>query len=150
MDKQNAVYKIYPNAQFNPACFEFSESEARQKKLWRDPRPMPTQEELEAAMVLAGKESAIEQAYMGMVRDVYSEMEKVFGTRNDVSAQATASTYEAMEKRPSNYVGMLGLNDEAAVVAYAVTKINEADTYAVFRLSRIAQFQAERTAIINQ
>jgi hypothetical protein len=54
-----------------------------------------------------------------------------------------------MAKRPVNYVGNLGLVDEAAVTAYANAKIAEADAYAVFRLSRIAQFQSEKEAIIN-
>lgn len=97
---------------------------------------------------LAGAE-AIMVAYESMVKDVYDEMENVFGTRNDVSAQATASTYEAMLKRPAAYVGMAGLVDEAAVTAYATTKVAEADAYGVFRLNRIAQFQTEKESIFN-
>lgn len=34
--------------EFNPACFNFSESIARAKNLWRDDRKMPTQSELDA------------------------------------------------------------------------------------------------------
>lgn len=46
-----AVGELYknPSADYNPACFEFSEEEARAKRLWRDDRPMPTEEEAEAA-----------------------------------------------------------------------------------------------------
>lgn len=95
------------------------------------------------------KEEQVKVKYDEMVKDVYDEMLKVFGTSNDVSAQATASTYEAMAKRPANYVGQLGLVDEAAVLAYANVEIAKADTYAVFRLNRIAQFNSEKDAILN-
>lgn len=149
MDYQLAVSKIYPDARYNQACFNFSESEARVKKLWRDERPMPTQEELEAALAIADKERLIEVKYNEMVSDIYTEMFNVFGTRNDISAQATASTYEAMLKRPEAYAGMAGLVDQAAVTAYATTKVAEADAYGVFRLNRIAQFQTEKDAILN-
>ena len=50
MDKRKAVDLIYPGVEYNPACFEFSEAEARAKKLWRDARPMPTDAELQAAL----------------------------------------------------------------------------------------------------
>lgn len=46
MNYQLAVPLIYPDAEFNPACFDFTEEEARKKKLWRDARPMPTSEEM--------------------------------------------------------------------------------------------------------
>lgn len=94
-------------------------------------------------------EAAVLSAYSSMIKDIYDEMYKVFSTRNDVSAQATASTYEAMAKRPANYVGLGGLVDESAVKAYAETKIAEADAYAIFRLTRIAKFQSDREAILN-
>ncbi|MHA1379301.1 MAG: hypothetical protein ACTSRG_13035 [Candidatus Helarchaeota archaeon] len=49
IDKLHAVSKIYDNSvSFNPACFRFTEEEARKKGLWRDSRPMPTQEQLES------------------------------------------------------------------------------------------------------
>lgn len=51
MDYYGIVAKIYTDgADFNPACFNFTEKVAREKKLWRDPRPMPTQEELQAVL----------------------------------------------------------------------------------------------------
>lgn len=92
---------------------------------------------------------AIKTAYDLMVEDVYNEMENVFGTRNDVSASAFASTYEAMLKRPLSYIDIeLGLADEAAVTAYAIARINASDAYGVFRLKRINQYQAEKAAIL--
>jgi len=49
MDINTVVGKLLPSADFNPACFEFTEEEAREKKLWRDERPMPTLSELNEA-----------------------------------------------------------------------------------------------------
>ena len=147
MDYNELTLTIYPGADFNSACFNFTEQEARAKKLWRDPRPMPTKAQLEAVEAEKSKENSIAIAYDEMVKDIYAEMYKVFGTTNDVSAQATASTYEAMAKRPANYVGELGLVDEGAVEAYAKSKVAEADAYAIYRLKRIAKFQADRLAL---
>lgn len=86
--------------------------------------------------------------YDAMVSDVYNEMENVFGTRNDVSASAFAATWEAMIKRPENFVDpALGLNDESEVLAYANAKIAIADAYGVFRMKRIGQFESEKAAL---
>ena len=48
MDRRMALYRLIPDADYNPACFDFTEQEARDKKLWRDPRPMPSNAELQA------------------------------------------------------------------------------------------------------
>lgn len=95
------------------------------------------------------KTEQIQVAYDLMVKDVYDQMETVFGTRNDVSAAATASTWEAMKSRPANYVGMMGLMDEASVITYVDAKLLLADNYAKWRLTRIAQFQAEKATIMG-
>ena len=88
--------------------------------------------------------------YNSMVKDIYDQMLVVFGTRNDVSASAFAATYEAMLKRPANYVDIdLGFVDEAAVTAYANSKISASDAYGVFRMKRIAQFEAEKQTILG-
>ena len=96
------------------------------------------------------KDAQVETAYNLMVSEIYDRMETDFGTRNDVSASAFAATYEAMKKRPANYVDTdLGLADEAAVIAYADSKLVIADAYGVYRLKRIAQYQAEKAAILG-
>ncbi len=95
------------------------------------------------------KAEQIQVAYDLMVKDVYDQMETVFETRNDVSAAATASTWEAMKSRPANYVGMMGLMDEASVIAYVDAKLLLADNYAKWRLTRIAQFQEEKATIMG-
>lgn len=94
------------------------------------------------------KKESLQNLYADMVEDVYNEMENVFGTRNDASAQAFAATYEAMLKRPASYIDEeLGLADEALVLAHAEVKIASSDAYGVFRLKRIAQYQIEKAAI---
>lgn len=92
-------------------------------------------------------EAAIKIEYDAMVKDIYDEMENVFGTRNDVSAQAFAATWEAMVKRPSNYVGNLGLVDEQAVLDFANAKLALADAYAIFRLERINTYGINKANI---
>ena len=61
MNYQAAILKIYPDADFNPACFNFTEEEAREKKLWRDARAMPTTEEITDALVLVEEEKTASQ-----------------------------------------------------------------------------------------
>lgn len=96
------------------------------------------------------KELQIQAAYDSMVSDIYTQMESVFGTKNDVSASAFAATWEAMKKRPANYVdNELGLADEAAVTAYADSKLADADAYGVYRLKRITQYHTEKEGIEN-
>lgn len=94
------------------------------------------------------KERIKADLYSNMVEDIYNNMFNVFGTRNDVSAAAFASTWEAMLSRPANYVDSeLGFNSEAEVTAYAQAKLNAADAYGIFRLKRIAQYEAEKAAL---
>ena len=95
------------------------------------------------------KAKQIEAKYEELVNDVYDSMESTFGTRNDVSAAAFASTWEAMVKRPASFVdASLGLSDEAAVTAYATPKLAAADAYGVYRLKRIAQFESDKATIL--
>lgn len=131
------VYRLLGPVNFNPSCFLYSEEIAREKGLWRDNRPMPTKEELESVRDVKDAN----ELYEAMVKDIYDEMEKVFGTRNDASAMAFAATWEAMSKRPSSYVDPeLGFNSEEEVTTYANLKIAESDAYGVFRLKRLNQF----------
>lgn len=101
---------------------------------------------LEAQKLKAEKVAVL---YDAMVKDIYDEMEKVFGTRNDVSAAATSSTYEAMLKRPNKYKNALGLSNASEVEAYANTKLDAVDAYAIFRIGRISKFTADKTAVMN-
>ena len=97
---------------------------------------------------MSEKNIAIHKLYNTMVSDIYTQMESVFGTRNDASAQAYASTWEAMLARPANYVNTdLGLADEQAVIDYATEKLNAADAYAVYRMNRIKQYEADKAAL---
>lgn len=94
------------------------------------------------------KQKKLSIAYDEMVKDVYDEMLKVFGTRNDSSASAYAATYEAMAKRPNNYVGA-GFADATAVINYANERIAAIDAYAVFRIKRIEQYRLKAAEIQN-
>lgn len=55
-----AVHKLVPQADYNPACFDFSEEEARKNLLWRDERPMPTMEQLLSVKAEVDSELAVE------------------------------------------------------------------------------------------
>lgn len=144
MDYHLAVSKIYTNTDYNKACFNFTEEEAREKKLWRDVRPMPSLSELEAALVEASKDLSITNLWDDTVSEIYIQMRAVFGTGSDAAVIADVVTFEAMAKRPGNYVGVSGLIDEAAVLAYAEGKLAEADAYAVFRLNKLAKFKSDK------
>ena len=110
----------------------------------------PTQQEIDDALLLVEKDDQIAELYKTMVDEIYTEMKNVFGTRNDASAAAFASTWEAMLQRPANYVDTeLNLADEAAVTAYAEGKLAQADAYALYRLKRIEKFNADKLAVIN-
>lgn len=107
--------------------------------------------DLEGNLILEEGSATVKDKYDEMVSDIYAEMLSTFGTTNDISASAFAATYEAMKTRPANYVDTdLGLADEAAVIAYADTKLAAADAYGVYRLKRIAQYQAEKAIILGE
>lgn len=48
MDIPRVVEELVPGADYNPACFNFTEAEARDMMLWRDAAAMPTQAQLDA------------------------------------------------------------------------------------------------------
>jgi len=49
MDRNRIITNLVPDIkQFNPACLDFTEQEARDKGLWTDERPMPTPEQVTA------------------------------------------------------------------------------------------------------
>lgn len=109
-----------------------------------------TDEDGELSIIEDEKPKLVKQAYQAMTKDVFDEMERVFNTKSAESASAFASTYEAMLKRPANYIDVdLGLTTEEEVVVYATVKLNEADAYGVYRLKRINQYVAEQTAILT-
>lgn len=93
----------------------------------------------------------IEVLYNQMLNDIYDEVENVFGTRSDVTASANVSTYEAMIKRPGNFIDeTLGLTTEQEVLNFANDKMSLIDSFGIFRLKRIKQFETERAALIGQ
>jgi len=48
MDINYIIYKeLGPEVEFNPACFNLSEADAKAKNLWRSSLPMPTKEQVQ-------------------------------------------------------------------------------------------------------
>jgi len=95
-----------------------------------------------------GKATQLETLYNDLIQDIYGQLFQVFGTTNDASAAAFVSTYEAMSKRPANYIDPeLGLPDEASVTTYANEKLAAADAYGIYRLKRLNQYKIEKAAI---
>lgn len=77
MDIALVVNELVPKARYNIKAFEYSEFDARELKLWRDYRPMPTQQELEdkwlemqPQLLLAEQEKAIRDEYAQRMQDV--------------------------------------------------------------------------------
>jgi len=101
--------------------------------------------EMEAA---SSKEAQVKAAYDQMNSDVYAQMAIVFGTTNPESATAYNETYKLMKESPADFVNA-DLVDAAAVEAFADAKLATIKAYAIYRIGRIAQFQAERDAILG-
>jgi hypothetical protein len=102
---------------------------------------------LVATKLAKAKSQAIQDLYDAMNADVINQMVVVFGTSNTASAQATKDTWNLMILKPQLFEGKLGLTDVAAVITYASAKIAAVETYAVYRMERIAQFQADKAAV---
>lgn len=121
---------------------------------------------VEDATLLAQKAQRVKQAqiaerYNAMNADVYAQMMLVFGTNKSDSATAFFETWKLMSASPAMFVseglkadkevGIFNpgdaLDTEQKVQEYAVARINEANAYSVYRMKRIEQFRAERSAI---
>jgi len=61
MDIALAMKYIDETAFYNPACFDFTEEEARAKNLWKSDNSMPTQAELQAASDIVSSDLAANQ-----------------------------------------------------------------------------------------
>lgn len=84
MDYYGLIEMIAPQADFNPACFDFSEDEAREKLLWRDPRPMPTPAQLADAQVLldaANAKAKLKNLFAG-IRRLWQQLSDDFAAEN--------------------------------------------------------------------
>ena len=116
-------------------------------------------EEIEFPSILEDENGALSIVSKKTIADLYNEMNKevldqmtvLFETTSTDSAQRQASMWEAMLKRPFNYISEnLGLLDQDAVILYATTKLNEADTYAVFVAERVEKFRQDRALILDE
>lgn len=102
---------------------------------------------LVAAKVAAGKVTQGQVLYDAMNSDVLDHMAIVFGTTNTASAAAYKDTWQLMLDKPALFEGKLGLINTSDVVAYAQAKMDAVEVYAVYRMERIAQFQAAKAAL---
>jgi hypothetical protein len=110
------------------------------------------------------KPEQISAAYSSMNNDVLTEMNNVFGTTNPVSASANHQTFLLMKTNPDLFSteGILAdktttsfdagdaLNTNQKIIDFATERLAEIDSYGVYRIKRIQQFQAEKAAIMTQ
>lgn len=104
--------------------------------------------DLEEADLIAKKSKQISDLYDVMVSEVYSEMEKVFGTKNDVSANADFGTWQRMIASPMTYLGYDNLDTEAEIIEYANQKLLAADAFGKFRLEKLRAFRIQKESIL--
>lgn len=103
---------------------------------------------LAAAKAEHAKQVLVSEAHGRMDQDVYAEMERVYGTKKSDSATAFYLSWQDMLAAPEAYVSAV-FPSTGAVTTYATTKLQLAREYSVWRLGRIAQFEAERAAILS-
>jgi hypothetical protein len=115
-----------------------------------------------AAKVVAAKTAQITERYNDMNVDVYAEMEVLFKTKNPESAQAYHETWKLMKTKPvlfyesglkahkaiGSFASGAALDTIQKVEDYADACLAAAETYGVWRMERIKQFQDEKDAIL--
>ena len=107
--------------------------------------------EYEISDILPATDMMVSEAYDKLNTDVYTEMEKVFGTKSAESAIAFERTWTLMKENPSLFVCQeLSLASDEAVTNYANSKLQEALLYSVYRMKRIQQFKIEKAVILAQ
>jgi hypothetical protein len=114
-------------------------------------------EDLRNHKVQSLKEKRIEEAYFKMSKEIYEEMEIVFGTKNSDSAIAYEKTWNLMLANSEEWSN-LGLKDDVndlldtseKVLDFASKKISQVVIYGKWRMQRIAQFRQERENILNE
>jgi len=105
MDINRIINNLVPGASFNPACVNFTESQARDKKLWRDTRKMPTQSEIEAEhdrlVIEDQKVEYIEKRKEKLkedIGDVYDLMQWLFDDIKAGKLNKTGKTFKKIEE----------------------------------------------------
>jgi len=115
-----------------------------------------------AAKAVAAKTAQITERYNDMNTDVFAEMENLFKTKNPESAQAYHETWKLMKAKPvlffesglkahkaiGSFTAGAALDTVQKVEDYADACLAAAETYGVWRMERIKQFQDEKDAIL--
>jgi len=87
--------------EYNPACFDFSEAEAREKKLWRSEKPMPTSETMETENAKIVTEQASTQ-YIRQRKSEYDALNQ-FELMTDDAANSTTTHADAISAIKTKY-----------------------------------------------
>jgi hypothetical protein len=96
------------------------------------------------AAVKAFKETEL---YNAMKADIATEMTKVFSTVNKETASFRFQLWTRMLAKPEMHLVSSGLSTIQEVVDYSTAKINEADLYSVYVVSRENQFRADKALL---
>lgn len=116
-----------------------------------------------AAVALKQKESEITERYNDMNADVLAEMSALFGTTRSDSATAYHETWKLMKEKPllfhekglkahkaiGQFTAGAALDTIQKIEDYAEACLAAVETYGVWRMERIKQFQDEKEAILN-
>ena len=115
--------------------------------LFRSPRLHINEDDV-LSIIEDDKPKRVVDLYNAMSEEVLAGMSSTFGTDKTESASAFVSTWEAMTKRPANYIdASLGLDTEETVMAYATTRLTAVDAYGLYRLQLISKYKVDKAAI---
>ena len=90
----------------------------------------------------------IQVSYFAMVDGIHNKKIEFFGTKQETKIVADIVTWEAMLKRPQNFLDTdLGFAKQADVTDYATEKLNTADAYFLYRLQELNNFKTAKAAI---
>jgi hypothetical protein len=114
---------------FNPSCFDYSEEEAREKKLWTSNLSMPTKKDIEKADKEIKREGAKGKASLEKEKEIKEKLKKDLSSSNGMHLILNdIQMWEAMVSRPASFVAMdVGFSKDKEVVDYASQKIAKVD-----------------------
>lgn len=96
------------------------------------------------------KNELIAKAREQMDTDILEFSKTIYGSMSAEAMLSWEAQWTRMANSPEAFIGKFGLTTAEEVAAYAQNKINTVSIPAgIYRLERIEQFQAERSAILN-
>lgn len=80
-----------------------------------------------------------------LVKDIYAEMEKVYGSADDIGNIATYLTLLDMLANPDEYIiPEIGLIERKTIIGYADSELTKIRAYSKFRLLKLAQIKDKK------